>query len=130
MSTFPFCPRTSARLRPSPELGFYLPPQLRHLRRLHPILRQHEQLTLLGPDMALEQNAETVHLLVRAGLDRRGFHPKLAMVAQQYVDQRRFHAQHCAECGKQQFFFKLQMVDQPIFEERTNVLGAQFGLAL
>jgi hypothetical protein len=22
------------------------------------------------------------------------------------------------------------MVDQPIFEERTNVLGAQFGLAL
>jgi len=67
---------------------------------------------------------------VRAGLDRRGFRPKLAMVAQQYVDQRRFHTQHCAECGKQQFLFKLQMVDQPIFEERTNVLGAQLGLAL
>ena len=41
---------------------------LRHLRRLHPILRQHEQLTLLGPDMAFEQDAETVDLVVRAGL--------------------------------------------------------------
>src|SRR3984893_17242359 len=82
------------------------------LRRVHPILRQHEQLTLLGPDMALEQTAETVHLVVRAGLDRRGFHPKLAMVAQPYVDQRRFHAQHCAECGKHQFLLNLQMVDQ------------------
>jgi hypothetical protein len=80
--------------------------------------------------MALEQNAETVHLLVRASLDRRGFRPKLAMIAQQYVDQRRFHAQHRAECGKQQFLLKLQMVGQPILEERTNVLGAQFGLAL
>ena len=71
--------------------------------------------------MALEQNAETVDLVVRASLDRRGFRPKLAMVAQQYVDQRRFHTQHCAECGKQQFLFKLQMVDQPIFNPRMTV---------
>src|SRR5260370_25855679 len=71
MSTFR--PSVRERPRPSPELGFYPPPQLRHLRRLHPILRQHEQLPLLGPDMALEQTAETVHLVVRAGLDRRGF---------------------------------------------------------
>ena len=70
-------------MRPSPKLGFYLPPQLPHLRGVHPILRQYEQLTLLGPDMALEQNAETVDLVVRASLDRRGFRPKLAMVAQQ-----------------------------------------------
>jgi hypothetical protein len=33
--------------------------------------------------MALEQHAETVDLVVRASLDRRGFRPKLAMVAQQ-----------------------------------------------
>src|SRR5215472_9523323 len=94
-------------LRRSPELRFYLPPQLRHLRRLHPILRQHEQLTLLSPDMVLEQNAETVHLIVRAGLDGRGFSPKLEVVAKKYVDQRRFRSEHRAECGKQQVLFEL-----------------------
>jgi hypothetical protein len=33
--------------------------------------------------MALEQGAETVHLIVCTGLDRRGFRPQLAMVAEQ-----------------------------------------------
>ena len=60
--------KDETRLRASPKPRFYLPPQLHHLRRLHPILRQHEQLTLLGPDMAFEQDAETVDLVVRAGL--------------------------------------------------------------
>ena len=31
---------------------------------------------------------------------------------------------------KQQFLFNPHMLDQPIFEERTNVPGTQFGLAL
>jgi hypothetical protein len=59
--------------------------ELRHLSRVHPILRQHEQLTLLVPDMALEQPAETVHLVVRARPYRRCFRPKLAMVTQQFA---------------------------------------------
>jgi hypothetical protein len=42
--------------------------------------------------MALEQTAKTVHLVVRADLDRRGFRPKFVVVAQQYIDQRRFPA--------------------------------------
>ena len=37
----------------------------------------------LGPDMVLEQDAETIHLIVCTRLDRRDFRPQLAMVAQQ-----------------------------------------------
>jgi len=42
-------------------------------------------------------------------------------------------SQHCAECGKQEFLFKLQMVDQPIFNPRMTVqevitaLNKEFG---
>jgi Outer membrane lipoprotein-sorting protein len=52
-------------LRPSPKVRSYLPPQFRQLRRPHPILRQHEQLTLLGPDMALEHLRGQVFITYR-----------------------------------------------------------------
>ena len=87
-------------LRASFKLSFYLPPQLRHPCWLHPILRQHEQLTLLGPDMAFEQDTKTVHLVVRAGLDRGGLRPQFLMVAEQHLDQRPFQPQHFAKLGE------------------------------
>jgi hypothetical protein len=48
---------------------------------------------------ALEQTAKTVHLVVRADLDPRGFRPKFVVVAQQYVDQRRFHTSTARNAG-------------------------------
>ena len=71
---------------PSPTISFAPRPDYRRAAAAS-ILRQREQLALLGPDMVFEQRTEIANLVVGAGLNRRRLPPQLAMVMQQHVDQ-------------------------------------------